>query len=82
LRRLGMGLGLVTCGIAAPAAAGERPPQALQPPQAQLPQVQPPQAAIERRLHLATAEASSFLVNDWNRFQSLTRALLASAVAR
>jgi hypothetical protein len=26
-------------------------------------------APSERRLHLATAEASSFLVNDWNKFQ-------------
>lgn len=26
-------------------------------------------AARERRLHLASAEASSYLVNDWNRFQ-------------
>jgi hypothetical protein len=25
--------------------------------------------AVERRLHLAAAEASSFLVNDWNKFQ-------------
>ena len=25
--------------------------------------------ARERRLHLVSAEASSYLVNDWNRFQ-------------
>src|SRR4051812_47923191 len=28
-----------------------------------------PLAARERRPHLAAAEASSYLVNDWNRFQ-------------
>ena len=64
LRLLGMGIGLVAGGSAA-AVAGESPPKILLPSQAG----QPPQAAIERRLHLATAEASSFLVNDWNRFQ-------------
>ena len=32
--------------------------------------VAPPSSPMkERRLHLATAEASSYLINDWNRFQ-------------
>jgi hypothetical protein len=36
------------------------------------PQTQPAkgaQPAKERRLHVASAEASSYLVNDWNKFQ-------------
>ena len=34
-----------------------------------LPPAPKQQPAKERRLHVAAAEASSYLVNDWNKFQ-------------
>jgi hypothetical protein len=49
---------VVALGLSATATAAPPPPAPAKP--------KPPK---ERRLHVASAEASSYLVNDWNKFQ-------------
>jgi hypothetical protein len=49
-------VGLMVSGLAGAAAAPPSPAAGARPPK-------------ERRLHVAGAEASSYLVNDWNKFQ-------------
>jgi hypothetical protein len=58
--------GHLMMGIGALVGSAASPPVAAAPPPAPA-GVEGP--AVERRLHLADAEASSYLVNDWNKFQ-------------
>ena len=51
---------MVVLALSGAVAVAAAPPPA--PPKQQQP-------AKERRLHVAGAEASSYLVNDWNKFQ-------------
>src|SRR4029078_2247104 len=50
------GLAIVVLALSGPASAAPSPPDK-------------PRPAKERRLHVADAEASSYLINDWNKFQ-------------
>jgi hypothetical protein len=57
------GVVMVVLSFAGPAvAAPPAPPKQQQ-------QQQQQQPAKERRLHVAAAESSSYLINDWNKFQ-------------
>src|SRR4029079_4617235 len=50
------GLAIVVLALSGPASAAPSPPDK-------------PRPAKERRLHVADAEASRYLINDWNKFQ-------------
>src|SRR5688572_1931840 len=64
--RRGPGRWLLVLPALLVSAAGEGTAGAADAPPAAPPAAGP---AKERRLHVASAEASSFLVNDWNKFQ-------------
>src|SRR6188768_4426143 len=64
LRRRGCGRWLLAMALLVVARRdGTAAPAAAAPPAAA------PGPAKERRLHVASAEASSYLVNDWDKFQ-------------
>jgi hypothetical protein len=54
--------GFLLVGLIVSGAAAAAPPSPSSPPAK-------PRPPKERRLHVASAEASSYLINDWNKFQ-------------